>query len=344
MPFQNHTIALAVCLLAILLGPVSNGLSQTWDSPPPAPPGARKNAAPANVAANNVARQAARNQSVLVKRNRTAGKKLRANGGQPLPPPSPQLAARPQANNVATKTQRPSPNKPQPSARVAKLKPTPPSTQAIAKSKTIRQASAVVPIPIVPGETASAAPSGVQQASFHSTAGHVGECDVCCCNLHCSCGKYIVPLGTSVNAWMDAHIYEGWQAQFVMYHYDFYSGPDENHTQLKPAGKRKLTRLIARAAPWERIVVQPVEGRPQLSQARKISVMRFLGTLGTQVADSQVVVAEPEYLGLKGVEARIVDRKQLRNLQNNIGGAQSFGGQSQGNQNFSGGGFSGTGR
>lgn len=338
MPFQKHTLAPARCLLVILLSAASDGLAQTSNSPPPPPD------ALASTAAITATSHAARQHSVLVNRNRSAAKNLRANGGQPLPPPSPTMDPR---TPPMQSSESQSPDESHPPLRVAKLKPTPPSIQASANSASRRKTSEVVPIPITPDDVASlgiASPSDIQQASFHSSPGHIGQTGTCCCNLHCTCEKYVVPLGASVNAWTEAHIYAGWQAQYVMYHYDFFSGPNEDHTQLKPAGRRKLTRLIDRAAPWERIVVQPVEGNPNLSQARKSSVIQFLVSLGTQVSDSQVVVAEPEYLGLKGVEAVIIDGMQLQSLQRNIGGTQSFGGQSQGNQGFSGSSSLGAGR
>jgi hypothetical protein len=136
-----------------------------------------------------------------------------------------------------------------------------------------------------------------------------------------------MPLGSSVNAFVDAQVSNAAKAQAVMYHYDFEHAHGGPSAQLKEAGKRKLRRITSSGSAGFPIVVQPVPGRSDISEARRIEVENFLvSQLG--FTGSQVVVADPGYRGLRGVEAVESDRNQLQNTRSfgSLGGGSQFGG------------------
>lgn len=199
------------------------------------------------------------------------------------------------------------------------------------------------------------APAG---APFPTTGAHCSGCDALggcdasggcqdgsCGPLGCGglCGRiggcladlatptFAMPLGSSVNAFMDAQVSNAAKVQSVMYHYDFADAHGVHSAQLKEAGKRKLKRITASGMNGFPIMVQPVPGRPDISEARRSEVENFIvSQLG--YTGSQVVVAEPEYRGLRGVEAVETDRNQLQNTRSfgSLGGGSQLGGSSNG--------------
>ena len=121
-----------------------------------------------------------------------------------------------------------------------------------------------------------------------------------------------MPLGSSVNAYLTAQIAEGNRARSVVYLYDFFDPSTEQRSQLNPAGRRKLAKLTSSGWNGLPIMVQPVANHPELSEARRAAVETYLvSQLG--YSGSQVVLQEPDHMGLRGVEAEAMDRNRLQN-------------------------------
>lgn len=131
----------------------------------------------------------------------------------------------------------------------------------------------------------------------------------------CRCGATAVPLGTAVNAYFDAHVFNGERDRLVLYHYDFQSGPGQDPARLNAAGRRKVASLLSLIeSSGQPLIVQQVEQNASLSQARRANVLSFLQVdLGYSPADAQVIVGYPESPGLKGAEAIDVDRSRQQN-------------------------------
>jgi hypothetical protein len=64
------------------------------------------------------------------------------------------------------------------------------------------------------------------------------------------------------------------------------------------------------------VVIQPLEGRPELDAARQAHVAMELSTLTQAAMENSVVVARPRAPGLRGVEAYEIDQNLLRQTQN----------------------------
>lgn len=149
-----------------------------------------------------------------------------------------------------------------------------------------------------------------------------------------------LPLGAAMNGYFDQQIYNGERARFTVYNYDFSDLGSADPAQLNRAGRTKLAKLAtpsgARSFVAHQIVVQPVLDNQSLSQARRAAVVQFLSSrLGLDYGDSQVILAEPDYRGLRGVEAIEIDRNQLQNTRSFGGlgaGSQAGGGQGGGGQ------------
>jgi|GEM_PF-4310810 len=139
-----------------------------------------------------------------------------------------------------------------------------------------------------------------------------------------------LPLGAASNAYFDQQVYNGERSRYTVYNYDFSDLGSADPSQLNRAGRSKLAKLVtpsgARSFVAHQIIVQPVLDDPLLSQARRAAVLQFLTSrLGVDYGDGQVVLAEPDYRGLRGVEAIEIDRNQLQNT-------RSFGALGAGNQ------------
>lgn len=147
-----------------------------------------------------------------------------------------------------------------------------------------------------------------------------------------------LPLGAASNAYMQQQIYNGERTRFTLYNYDFSDLGSADPSQLNRAGRAKLAKLVtptgARSFVAHQIVVQPVLDNPSLSQARRVAALQFLTSrLGVDYGDNQVILAEPDYRGLRGVEAVEIDRNQLQNTRSfgTLGsGGQQGGGQGGG--------------
>ena len=159
-----------------------------------------------------------------------------------------------------------------------------------------------------------------------------------------------MPLGSSVNAYLNAQIAQGKQARSIVYLYDFFDPSTAERNQLNAAGRRKLAKLTSSGWNGLPIVVQPVAGHADLSEARRAAVEEYLvSQLG--YSGSQVILQEPDYLGLRGVEAEAMDRNRLQNTRSfgqlGAGGGQvggAGGGQGQQGQGQQGQGQQGQGQ
>ena len=169
---------------------------------------------------------------------------------------------------------------------------------------------------------------------------HVADCDSCSgiAGL-CDCSLSL-PLGSAINAYFDAHIVNGYEALQVLYHFDFYNGPQQDASQLNAAGRRKVARLLSYVnMTGKPILVQHTPHQVGLAEARRSNVVAYAqGSLGGSIDDSQVIVGAPPRDSLRGVEAAEIDRNQLQTTRNQgtAGGAGGLSGQTTGssqNQN-----------
>ena len=176
---------------------------------------------------------------------------------------------------------------------------------------------AVSPNSAYPSPYAATQPAGIDP---HAIAGPpvapVGGLGNCSCGGYGPCGcTSAEPLGASLDAIYDTHVAIGQSRQLVMYCFDFYHGPSEDHTKLNEAGRRKLLRLLPFVeTTTEPIVVQHLPGLPQLAEGRRMAVLLFISQkLGVPISENQVVVA-PVAEGLWGEEAQAIYRTQLQTL------------------------------
>jgi len=117
-----------------------------------------------------------------------------------------------------------------------------------------------------------------------------------------------VPLGASVAAHASTQIAGGQAAQRVLYHYDFHPMSD----RLNVRGNAQLAK-IGRQLQLGRcpIFVEPTLDRPDLDEARRISVSRELAIGPIPIASEWVVIGRPGPVGLGGAEALVIDRNRL---------------------------------
>jgi hypothetical protein len=117
------------------------------------------------------------------------------------------------------------------------------------------------------------------------------------------------PLGTSLYANFKTQVDNGEAARMTLYRYDFLDGTNA----LNPRGRERLAQIAAllprNFAP---VVIEPAEGPPALSEARRLEVLNALGQGPFPIPPERVVVARPAAIGLSGTEAGIIYLNQLQ--------------------------------
>lgn len=122
--------------------------------------------------------------------------------------------------------------------------------------------------------------------------------------------------GSSVNAALASQITAGEAAQLVVYHYDF----DPEAAAIKPAGMRKLSRLVRLLERNPSSLIIESSGDETLDESRRQSVVRALKSLASTDMADRVVVAVPVRRGLLPEETQPIYDK-LREPQTGIGGS-----------------------
>ncbi|MDH3716534.1 MAG: hypothetical protein OES79_00310 [Planctomycetota bacterium] len=138
------------------------------------------------------------------------------------------------------------------------------------------------------------------------------------------------PFGWYVRNANQIQVARGFQDQMVLYHYDFQEGVNED--QLSSRGRQQLEKFAQMVdSHGFPVVIQPVEGRPELDAARQAHAAMELSTMTQAAMENSVVVARPRAPGLRGVEAYEIDQNLLRQTQNRgrlmsgAGGGGGFG-------------------
>lgn len=121
------------------------------------------------------------------------------------------------------------------------------------------------------------------------------------------------PLGSTINAYFDSHVFNGEKARLMLYHYDFNNGPLQDQSQLNAAGRKKIASLKnLLTSSGHPLMVQRVENDIALSQARQSHVT---GVLQSEfgLSGTQVIVRDSDSGGINGMEAIDLDlsRQQM---------------------------------
>ena len=119
-----------------------------------------------------------------------------------------------------------------------------------------------------------------------------------------------LPLGMHLEAARNIQIAKGQAARMVLYDYDFVEGSDK----LNSRGQRQLYKIgTLMACNGSPIIVEWGQDTPQLDQARRMMVIGMLSSNGFAVSLERVQVGPPLAVGLRGVEATIIQQRQLSN-------------------------------
>ena len=119
-----------------------------------------------------------------------------------------------------------------------------------------------------------------------------------------------LPLGMHLEAARNVQIAKGQAARMVLYDYDFVEGSDK----LNSRGQRQLYKIgTLMACNGSPIIVEWGQDTPKLDQARRLMVMGMLSSNGFAVSPERVQVGSPLAVGLRGVEATIIQQRQLSN-------------------------------
>lgn len=155
------------------------------------------------------------------------------------------------------------------------------------------------------------------------------------------------PFGVDIHTARQAQIVAGRAAQYVLYQYDFQLDGEEPGAQLNAAGLRRLSKIAGWLNDYESpVIIEQVDGRPNLNAARRMEVTAQLRRLGIANAKEIVVVGSSPAFGRWSDEATEIQNNLMRKVQ--AGGVMSSSGSSSSGSSSSGGssgsfGSSGTG-
>jgi hypothetical protein len=131
------------------------------------------------------------------------------------------------------------------------------------------------------------------------------------------------PFGQCVNAAMHTHVRNGLAARPVLYRYDFYDGVLDEPHKLNAHGQRRVQLLLPLLENGcYPLIVQCTPEDPDLAAKRQAAVQQYLAQLSDTIPKEWVVVAEPRYPGLRGVEVITINQR-LQN-QTQQGGGVSY--------------------
>jgi hypothetical protein len=117
------------------------------------------------------------------------------------------------------------------------------------------------------------------------------------------------PLGASLYATNRTQVAQGTAARMMLRSYDFLDGSAE----LKPEARGRLAWIASQygRVPGAMILVEATPRLPGLDEARRATVAEALATIAPAVPPDQVVIARDAAIGLRGMEARLIDAAQL---------------------------------
>lgn len=110
------------------------------------------------------------------------------------------------------------------------------------------------------------------------------------------------PLGQVSDSHWETQQTNGEAADFIFYDHEFRGST----AQLAPGGKKHLEQVALRLehVPFSIVIEEsPHNGRPELDQARRRTVVEQLARLGVVNAEERVVVANAFAEGITGIEA-----------------------------------------
>jgi hypothetical protein len=217
----------------------------------------------------------------------------------------------------------------------------------VAPGKNIAPEPVAEPVP-APDDLTTEAPLAADESVSEDWEYGDNECGNCGCrNCGSGCGPFgrrpkptvcyrDRPFGWYLRNANQIQIARGFQDQMVLYHYDFQEGVNED--QLSSRGRQQLEKFAQMVdSHGFPVVIQPVEGRPELDAARQAHVAMELSTMTQSAMENSVVVARPRVPGLRGVEAFDMDQNLLRQTQNRgrlMSGAGGGGGGGEGGGGF----------
>lgn len=125
-------------------------------------------------------------------------------------------------------------------------------------------------------------------------------------------GSIDLPLGTTVYAPFEIQIANAQAASMALYHYDFFEGTAE----LSPRGRDRLHQILCLLPTcFVPVVIERTIWTPELDAARRMMVYNEIAQAGFPLPLERVVVGVPAPIGFKGIEADIVYRNLLIQMQ-----------------------------
>ena len=132
--------------------------------------------------------------------------------------------------------------------------------------------------------------------------------------------------GASVRAWNSAMATRAYADRFVIYNNEWFMGG----TKLGPRGESHLRQLVAKLAEHPLPVILQPEDPPELTEARRLLLVKNLTAMGVPNAALRVVVDCAEAEGLRGDEAiqaypRMIQAGRTGSSGAGVGGAGAAG-------------------
>lgn len=125
-------------------------------------------------------------------------------------------------------------------------------------------------------------------------------------------GSIDLPLGTTVYAPFEIQIANAQTASMALYHYDFFDGTAE----LSPRGRDRLHQILCLLPTcFAPVVIERTIWTPELDAARRMMVYNEIAQAGFPLPLERVMVGVPAPIGFKGIEADIVFRNMLIQMQ-----------------------------
>ena len=119
------------------------------------------------------------------------------------------------------------------------------------------------------------------------------------------------PMGAYIGPYLHAQIAAALTEQLVLYDYDF--SDNQGGSALTARGQRQLSAIAHMMMHCDGpLVIESSENNPTRDDARRRAVIAASKTLLVQVPEDRIVVGRPTAIGLRGVEARILDDNLLR--------------------------------
>jgi hypothetical protein len=130
------------------------------------------------------------------------------------------------------------------------------------------------------------------------------------------------PLGRSLYAMGRTEVANGAAARLILNHYDFVG----QTTELNQRGRDKLAAIAARLpATFDPVIVERTPWAPQLGEMRRSAIVGQLAQGSFAVPPERVVVGPAIAVGLRGVEAQVVNANRFYQFAGSNGGGSVAG-------------------